>query len=156
VNDPADLRARIASALRLAAECVARGDDIGHDAALAAAEVFRMRLTGHVSHLPSRSADSTVMGTEMASPESMTGEEKRRFGIAKALASDHPFPQAVIASGSNVTKWAKSQGLKRDEVKSWYSRLAPRPIPKKYARLIAKTFGLEPSKKLWPAGVKDE
>jgi lambda repressor-like predicted transcriptional regulator len=159
VTDPdiEDLRARI-ERLYIEAEDAAKGRDrLRIETIAAKIRVFEAALGELTSEgLHSTSQVSTMMSTKMASPEAMSGEEKRRFGIAKALASDHPFPQALIAQGSNVSKWAREHGLKRDEVKSWYSRHAPRPIPKKYARLIAKTLGLEPSKAVWPAGVKDE
>ena len=88
-----------------------------------------------------------------ARPANTAGEVQRRLGIAAARASAHPFPQALLASGRTVANWAEANGLRPDEVRTWYGAgRKGRPIPRQHAEAIEREFGVPAS--AWPRGVK--
>lgn len=104
--------------------------------------------------LLSDESERTMTGTEMAT-ESLSGEDQRRLGIAKARGGTHAFQLALYKRGTTVTAWAKEHGLDRNIVKSWFSKGATRPIPRKWAEEIERTLGVPASKRSWSAGIKD-
>jgi hypothetical protein len=159
VNDPADLRARIADALRLAAECVARGDDIGHDAALAAAEVFRMRLAGHEALTSNR--DSTITTQVSASPIVISAKLSR--GMGRSRVKKHPFIRALYESTDpkrppqTVTDWAEAHDVPVATVASWVSKgKGGRKIPMRWAKVIETELGVPASVAIWRNGILSE
>jgi hypothetical protein len=117
-----------------------------------------LRESGESSGLPSVPSQSTMTGTEMTSSEfaKLPGEERRRLGIAKARGSKHPFPRALYRDGQTVTGWAEKHGLDRNIVKAWFAKgKAARPIPRKYALEIAKTYPEVPATDdTWPGSIK--
>lgn len=122
------------------------------------AEEKRAILAEVDSGLPSVPRERTMTGTEMTSSEfaKLPGEERRRLGIAKARGSKHPFPRALYRDGKTVTEWANKHGLDRNIVKAWFAKgNAVRPIPRKYALEIAKSYPDVPAtEEIWRGTIK--
>jgi hypothetical protein len=86
-------------------------------------------------------------------PAITPGEAQRRLGIAAARSGEHPFPQAVLATGRTVSEWSAAHGLKHYVVRTWYGKgRTGRPIPRQWADAIEEEFSIPAS--AWPRGVK--
>jgi hypothetical protein len=143
-----DRRARaartLASALRTAA---AAAEEIG---------VLQRELGATLDRIVTSSVTDGPPSRQSSRPAATEGERKRRLGIGKGDAtSSHPFPQAVLASGSTIADWAAARGLKPVSVRSWFAKgEAARPIPRRWAEEIERDHGIPATAATWPRGIK--
>jgi hypothetical protein len=142
-----DRRARaartLASALRTAADAA---EEIG---------VLQREHSATLDRIVTSSATDGPPSRQPSRPAITDGEKRRRLGIAKGHSSTHPFPTAVLASGSTVADWAATRGLKPVNVRSWFARgEAARPIPRRWAEEIEKAHGIPATAAIWPRGIK--
>lgn len=99
--------------------------------------------------LPQRENVRTLPGVEA---RTVRADEARRPGAP--LLSDHPFAIALENAGLTAAAWGKKHGVSEEKVRSWYRRVDPRRVPRKYAREIERELGLPVSGSSWPNGIR--
>ncbi len=84
--------------------------------------------------LPPRRDDATIATQMLQSPhDTVPGVKPTR----------HPFSEALRKRGISLAEWAKDHGVSASYARSWIQKGAgARPIPKKFATLIAVEFGI--------------
>lgn len=72
-----------------------------------------------------------------------------RLAGGRPTISKHPFPHRV----GNVRKWAEKNGVPWSSAKSWYVGKKPNPIPRSWAVLLERTYGIPAAS--WRGGITD-
>jgi lambda repressor-like predicted transcriptional regulator len=71
--------------------------------------------------------------------------------------TNHPFPAALRKKGSTTARWAAEHGLSYATAKSWHAEgNGARAIPRRFAELIAREFGLPADETTWRNGITEK
>lgn len=98
---------------------------------------------------PLTAGDKTRIKTHM--PE--TAPVSRRVG--RPNTSSHPFPVALDEHGTSIAGWAEGHGIGRTVVRSWFADgVAARRIPRVFAEMIEREFGIPASQSVWKNGIR--
>jgi hypothetical protein len=97
-------------------------------------------------------SDRNVRTLPRVEARTVRTDETRRPGAP--LLSDHPFAIALESVGLTAAAWGKKHGLSEEKVRSWYRRVDPRRVPRKYAAMVEREFGLPVDETTWPNGIR--
>lgn len=96
-----------------------------------------------------------ISGRTISHNMAQTQEDTKPRRRGRPTMSEHAFPRALEAAGTNVTEWAKKHKLEREMVKSWFAPgVHGRRIPRRWAEAIAREFSLPATDEVWTNGIR--